>query len=102
MKIVWETSAYSGGLFLCIICGQRSSSLQGRLGKSLIAVVYNQAGQVYGEACLSCVNSGAAGIKQSLKERIIALQKQLQDLEDLNQGDIEVPTLEQEWRAHLD
>jgi hypothetical protein len=66
------------------------------------AVVYNDRGQIYGEVCRSCLGLGAKGIKECLQERIARLRKQLEDLEELEQGEVQLPTLEQELSAYLD
>jgi hypothetical protein len=65
-------------------------------------VVYNDRGQIYGEICRSCLSLGAKGIKEYLRERIARLRKQLEDLEELEQGEVQLPTLEQELSAYLD
>ncbi|MDX2270886.1 MAG: hypothetical protein NW237_02915 [Cyanobacteriota bacterium] len=103
MKIVWEQSIYGGSSPIpCLICGRWVNPQRGRGQPSLIAVIYNDQGRIYGEACRSCVALGANNIKSYLQERITRLQAQLQDLQELSQGEVELPTLEAELRAYLD
>ncbi|MEN9212102.1 MAG: hypothetical protein Q6K80_04965 [Thermostichus sp. DG_1_6_bins_120] len=103
VRIVWERSIYGGnGRVPCIICGGWANPIQRRGHQVLVAVVYNDRGQVYGEACRSCVNLGAQGIKEYLQERIARLRNQLQDLQELEQGEVELPTLEEELSAYLE
>ncbi len=102
MRIVWEPCIYGGTVHVpCIICGQRAAPVQGRGEQVLLAVVYNDQGRVYGEACRSCVALGVQGIQDCLQERIASLQAQLRDLQELNQGDIQLPTLEEEFKVYL-
>ncbi len=68
----------------------------------MLAVVYDQEGRVFGEACHNCVRLGPDGIRAYLQERIASLQAQVQDLQHLNQGEISLPSLEEEWRAYLE
>lgn len=102
MRIAWERSIYVGnGRVRCILCGHWFVTQPLRNQQALIAVVYNDQGVVYGEACRSCVTSGSEGIKECLQERITSLQTQLQDLQELNQGEVRLPTLEEELQSHL-
>jgi hypothetical protein len=101
MKIVWERSIYFGNTPVpCAICGRWSAQVQTKTQQILLAVVYNDAGVVVGEACRSCVSLGTTGIQELIQERIASLQAQLQDLQDLAQGTVELPTLEQELEAY--
>jgi hypothetical protein len=103
VRIVWERSIYGGnGRVPCIICGGWANPIQKKGHQVLLAVVYNDRGQIYGEVCRSCLGLGAKGIKECLQERIARLRKQLEDLEELEQGEVQLPTLEQELSAYLD
>jgi hypothetical protein len=103
VKIVWERSIYAGnGRVPCIICGGWVTPIQRKGQQVLLAVVYNDRGQIYGEICRSCLSLGAKGIKEYLRERIARLRRQLQDLEELEREEVQLPTLEQELSAYLD
>ncbi len=103
MKIAWEPCIYGAQTPVpCVICGQRHTPSSTRSQRAMLAVVYDQEGRVYGEACRSCVRLGPDGIRAYLQERIASLQAQVQDLQHLNQGEINLPSLEEEWRAYLE
>ncbi len=103
MKIVWEPCVYGGNAPVpCVICGRWAKPMRSLRNQALLAVVYDNSGKLYGEACRSCVQSGASGIKAHLKERITSLQAQLSDLQQLEEGCVEVPSLEQELRVYTE
>ncbi len=103
MRVVWERSIYGGnGRVPCIVCGGWAAPIPKKGQQVLLAVVYNDRGQIYGEICRSCLSLGPKGIKEYLRERIARLRKQLEDLEELEQGEVQLPTLEQELSAYLD
>ncbi|NJM00363.1 MAG: hypothetical protein HC829_09140 [Bacteroidales bacterium] len=103
MKIAWEPCIYGVQTPVpCVICGQRSAPTATRGQQAMLAVVYDHEGRIFGEACRSCVRLGADGIRAYLQERIATLQSQVQDLQHLNQGEISLPSLEEELRVYLE
>ncbi len=103
MKIVWEPCIYGGNVRIpCVICGEAAIPTRLPNQQVVLAVVYNDQGRIHGEACRSCVSLTPEGIRERLQDRILSLQAKLQDLQDLNQGEIELPTLEQELRVYLE
>lgn len=100
MKIVWEPIIYAGQApVLCVLCGTRSTPVKTQ-GKFLIAVVYNSRGMYCGEACKHCVQARPESIKELLQERLTRLQGQVMDLEELVSEEIQMPTLEEEFRSY--
>ncbi len=103
MKIVWERSVYGGNVPIrCVICEEWITPRREHRGQALLAIVYNQQDKFYGEACRHCATATPATLKSFLQERITQLKAKLQDLQDLNQGEIQVPSLEQEFQIYLD
>ncbi len=100
VKIVWESCVYGGNAPVpCVLCGRWAKPMQSLRNQALLAVVYDDHGKMYGEVCRSCVQAGAEEIKTRLQERITGLRGQLSDLETLNQGEVELPSLEHELRV---
>lgn len=100
MKIVWEPCVYGGNAPVpCVICGRWAKPMRNLRNQALLAVVYDHTGKMYGEACRDCVQSGATEIQEKLKERITSLQAQLCDLQALEQGEVQLPSLEHELRV---
>jgi hypothetical protein len=101
VKIVWEHSIYVGNApVFCSICGRRSYPIRSRRNQLLLAVIYNQAGVAWGEACRDCVTAGSTGVKARLHERIQSLREKIEELQELAIEEIETPTLEQEFQIH--
>lgn len=101
MKIVWEHSTYIGNApVFCTICGHKSFPIRGRKNQLLLAVIYDDQGRVYGEACRDCVAAGSEGIRTRLQERIQSLQSKLTELQAIAQAPIETPSLEEEFQSH--
>ncbi|MBD3880849.1 hypothetical protein IFO70_03675 [Phormidium tenue FACHB-886] len=101
MKIVWEHSIYVGNApVFCTICGRRSYPIRNRRNQLLLAVIYDQRGVAWGEACRDCVASGSEGIKARIQERVHSLQEKINELTTLAEEEIEPPTLEQEFQIH--
>jgi Zn-finger protein len=101
VKIVWEHSIYVGNApVFCSICGCRSYPIRSRRNQLLLAVIYDQQGVAWGEACRDCVTAGSSGIKARLRDRIQSLQEKIEELQALAIEDIETPTLEQEFQIH--
>ena len=100
MKIVWEPIIYAGQApVLCVLCGTRSTPIKTK-GKFVIAVVYNDRGIYSGEACKHCVNARPESIRELLQERLARLQTQVVELEELAGEEIQMPTLEEEFRSY--
>jgi hypothetical protein len=101
VKIVWEHSIYVGNApVFCTICGRRSYPIRNRRNQLLLAVIYDQRGTAWGEACCDCVASGSEGIKARIRERVSALQEKIDELTTFSEAEIETPTLEQEFQIH--
>lgn len=66
----------------------------------MIAVVYNDRGIYCGEACKHCVNARPESLKELLQERLMRLQAQVMELEELAREEIQMPTLEEEFRSY--
>jgi hypothetical protein len=99
VKIVWEPIIYAGQApVFCVLCGSRSLPVKTK-GRFVIAVVYNDRGAYCGEACKHCLNARPESIKELLQERLIRLQAKVMELEELTEEEIEMPTLEQEFRS---
>lgn len=100
MKIVWEPIIYAGQApVLCVLCGTKSTPIKTQ-GKFVIAVVYNNRGMYCGEACKHCVQARPESIKELLQERLTRLHGQVMDLEELVSEEIQMPTLEEEFRSY--
>lgn len=100
MKIVWEPIIYAGQApVLCVLCGTKSTPIKTQ-GKFVIAVVYNNRGMYCGEACKHCVQARPESIKELLQERLTRLHGQVMDLEELVAEEIQMPTLEEEFRSY--
>ncbi|NJR39416.1 MAG: hypothetical protein HC781_12100 [Leptolyngbyaceae cyanobacterium CSU_1_4] len=101
MKIVWEQSVYVGNApVFCAICGHRAYPTRGSRNQLLLAVIYDYRGTACGEACRDCVASGAAGIRQKLQDQIQSFQEKISELEHLGVGEIQPPSLEEEFQLH--
>ncbi len=101
MHILWESTVYVGKYTIpCLICGRKSLPRRLRGNQFLLAVVYNQAGQVVGEACQECMQADPKEIQIRLRERLEALQAQLANLEALTQEPLTLPSLEAEFCSH--
>jgi hypothetical protein len=101
VNIVWEQSVYVGNApVFCAICGRRSHPTRGRRNQLLLAVIYDHRGVACGEACRDCVVSGSTGIRQKLQDRIQSFQEKIAELEHLGVGDVEPPSLEEEFQLH--
>jgi hypothetical protein len=100
VRIVWEPIIYAGQApVLCVLCGTRSLPIKTK-GKFLIAVVYNNRGIYCGEACKHCVNARPESIQELLQERLVRLKAQVMELEELAGEEIQMPTLEEEFRSY--
>jgi len=55
---------------------------------------------MHGEACHHCIALGSEGIKALLSSRIDTLRAKLSDLEALAQGELQLPSIEQEFQVH--
>ena len=77
--------------FPCECCGNHYEA------GSAIAALYDDEGQHLGYMCPQCVEAGADGIKERIKQHIKHHQDQIQRLESLLKQDFDVPTIEQ-WR----
>ncbi|MBW4516945.1 MAG: hypothetical protein KME11_17180 [Timaviella obliquedivisa GSE-PSE-MK23-08B] len=101
MKIVWEQSVYVGNApVFCAICGHRAYPTRGSRNQLLLAVIYDYQGVACGEACRGCVASGASGIRQKLQDQIQSFQKKIAELEHLGVGEVQPPSLEEEFQLH--
>lgn len=101
MKIVWEQSIYFGNApVFCSICGHRAYPVRSGTNQLLLAVIYDCNGKVRGEACMDCVASGSEGITTRLSERLQTLRAKVADLEALAQEEMQIPSLEEEFRMH--
>jgi hypothetical protein len=68
----------------------------------MLAVIYDDHGRVLGEACRSCVNLGAQGIRTLAQERCERLQAELKVMEELSEIEVKIPSLEEELQVYLD
>jgi Zn-finger protein len=101
MKIVWEHSIYVGNIpVFCAICGCPSHPVQNKHKQILLAVIYDEKGIAWGEACRDCVSAGSETIQARLQERLQSLQKKIEELQMLAAEKIETPSLEQEFQIH--
>jgi hypothetical protein len=101
VKIVWEPSVYFGSApVFCTLCGQEARPIRSGANQLLIGVIYDCHDVVWGEACHHCIALGSEGIKALLGSRIETLRSKLSDLEALAQGELQVPSIEQEFQMH--
>jgi hypothetical protein len=101
VKIVWEQSVYVGNApVFCAICDRRSYPVRDKRNRLLLAVIYDQRGVAWGEACRDCVAAGSAGIRTRIQDRIESYKKKIDELQTLVEAEIETPTLEQEFQFH--
>jgi len=101
MKIVWEHSIYVGNApVFCTLCDRRSHPVKNRHNQLVLAVIYDQQGIAWGEACRDCVSAGSEAIQVRLQERVHTLQKKIEELQMLAAEKIETPSLEQEFQMH--
>ena len=101
MNIVWEQSVYVGNApVFCAICGHRTYPIRGSRNQLLLAVIYDYREVACGEACRDCVASGSVGIRQKLQDQIQTFQEKIAELEHLGVGEIQPPSLEEEFQLH--
>ena len=101
VKIVWEPSVYFGSApVFCTLCGQEARPIRSGANQLLIGVIYDCYDVVWGEACHHCIALGSEGIKALLSSRIDTLRAKLSDLEALAQGELQLPSIEQEFQVH--
>ena len=102
MKIVWEHSIYVGEApVFCAICDRPSYPIKNSHNQLLLAVIYDNCGTAWGEACRDCVAAGSEGIQTRLLDRMRSLQKKIDELQVLSAEKVETPSLEQEFQIHL-
>jgi len=102
MKIIWETCVAVGlAPVPCTLCGRSYRPQRTRNHQFLLALIYNNQGRFCGEACWDCVQAGSEAIHEHLSHRLQTLQTMVEELQILAQEEIQLPTLEQEFRSHL-
>lgn len=101
MKVVWEKTVYLGNApVFCAICGYQTRPIRNAANQLLLAVIYDHRGVACGEACADCVAAGSRGVRARLQDRIQSVKHKLSDLEALAQGEIQMPSLEEEFQIH--
>jgi len=101
VKIVWEQSVYGGTApIVCVLCGQAARPIRTGTNQLLIGVIYDRHGTVGGEVCHNCIALGSEGIRSMLVNRIATMRTKLSELEAIAQGELQLPSIEQEFYIH--
>ncbi len=101
VKIVWEQSVYWGSApVFCTFCDQAVRPIRSGANQLLIGVIYDCHSVMQGEACNQCIALGTEGIKALLASRLETLRAKIVELEALAQGELHLPSIEQEFQVH--